>query len=572
MAWGDINDPATYTPRPAPTVRRAEENAPDAPEYLFDDAEPWDTPLAAMQAARRARGESANPNAKRREGAKRRRSGGRRRAGHPMLYAGISIFALVALIVIGVMMMPQVFGYFWKDFDNFAFINGELLRYDKSAVASYKQYREYLQSDAIYPGVFIDGTHVGGMTRAQAESALQSGGSDAVRPFSLTVNIGNKSWTLDNANIPATRDLGNVLDRAYAVGRANTPEIIGTVKTPFRERVDAVLALRENGVNLQTGASYDHDAVRKVVDEIAAYVTRDPVNAQITGFDFNSRAFSFSEEQVGVSIDADKLYGDILAKLDTWPVGATLTAEPILTPATTTKAMLESQFKLIAAYTTKTTSDKNRNTNIRLACEAINGKALLPGETFSFNETTGQRTTAKGYQSAGAIAAGQSIEEVGGGICQVSSTLFNAVARADLEIVSRRPHAWPRPYVNKGEAATVNCPNLDCKFKNDRDTPVFVIAYYKDRTCSAEIWGMSLGDGVTIDLESHVTRTIEPSTEVNWVLNPALPVGSSKETVKARTGYVVETYQVWFKDGAEQKRELLHTSTYKAYQRTVEYN
>ena len=139
---------------------------------------------------------------------------------------------------------------------------------------------------------------------------------------------------------------------------------------------------------------------------------------------------------------------------------------------------------MISAYTTKTTSDSNRNTNIRLACEAINGTALMPGETFSFNQTTGQRTTSKGYRSAGAIAAGQSIEEVGGGICQVSSTLFNAVARADLQIVERSPHAWPSTYVGKGEDATVNWPNLDFKFKNNTDAPIFVITYYKDRQMS----------------------------------------------------------------------------------------
>ena len=111
----------------------------------------------------------------------------------------------------------------------------------------------------------------------------------------------------------------------------------------------------------------------------------------------------------------------------------------------------------------------------------------MPGETFSFNQATGQRTTEKGYKSAGAIAAGQSIEEVGGGICQVSSTLFNAVARANLEIVSRSPHAWPSTYVNIGEDATVNWPKPG--FSSFKKTilkiPFFIITYYKNRRMSA---------------------------------------------------------------------------------------
>ena len=89
---------------------------------------------------------------------------------------------------------------------------------------------------------------------------------------------------------------------------------------------------------------------------------------------------------------------------------------------------------------------------------------------------------------------------------------------------------------------------------------------------SAEIWGMSLGEGVSIDLESKVIKTMEPPVEVKYVNNTELPYGTSKTTVKARTGYVVETYQVWYKDGQETKRNLLHTSTYKAYQQVVEYN
>lgn len=89
---------------------------------------------------------------------------------------------------------------------------------------------------------------------------------------------------------------------------------------------------------------------------------------------------------------------------------------------------------------------------------------------------------------------------------------------------------------------------------------------------SAEIWGLSLGEGVSIDLESSVVRTMDPPSEAKYVYNAELAYGDSKTTVKSRTGYVVETYKVWYKDGVETGRELLHTSTYKAYQQVIEYN
>ncbi|MBQ7867247.1 MAG: VanW family protein [Clostridia bacterium] len=534
--------------------------------FLFDDELTWNQQLEEEKPVPKptqTHHPSTRPPMK-----KRRKRGGWK----AYWYALVIAFSLAGILVLGVLMMPQLAGFFWRDFPNFAFVNGELLQYDAATVAAYKQYRSYMDRDVIYPGVFIDGIHVGDLTVDEAREILSAAGTDIPNAFSVTVAIGNKTWKVDPTNVPAARDLGNVLEKAYAIGRTNTTAIQTTMQTPFRQRTNEAVALRTEGVNLTTTASYDHDAVRAVVAEIAAYVTREPINAEIMSFDYNTRTFGFTESQPGVTLDQELLYQKLTAALDRWEKGVTVTVDPVvIQPDVTTQEMMNN-FTLISAYTTETTRDSNRNTNIDLACQAINGTALMPGETFSFNETTGQRTTAKGYKSAGAIAAGQSIEEVGGGICQVSSTLFNAVARANLEIVSRSPHAWPSTYVNIGEDATVNWPNLDFKFKNNTNSPVFVITYYKDRQMSAEIWGLSLGKGVTIDLESVITRTMEPPMDVKYVYNPELAYGASETTVKARTGYVVDTYKIWYKDGVETSREVMHTSTYKTYQQVVEYN
>ncbi len=487
------------------------------------------------------------------------------------VYITVIMLCVFAIVGIGILMMPQIAGYFWKDMDNFAFINGELLRYDSETNLSFKRYRDYLSRNVIFPGVIIDGVHVGDLSPSDALAQL--GNADSVSAaFSLTINIGNKSWSLNSQNISAQRDLNKALIKAYAYGRQNTTDIIGTQRTPFRQRVDTVLDLREHYATIQSQQTYDYATIQSVIDEIEAYVTREPLDAQIQSFDFNTRTFTFTEDQPGIAIDAAALYQQVIGLLEQGITNQSITVSPTLTLPSVTKQDLQNTFKLIAAFSTKTTSDSNRNNNISIACQSINGTVLLPGETFSFNTTVGERTIARGYREAGAIASGQLIDEVGGGICQVSSTLFNAVVRANLEIVSRSPHAWPSTYVNKGEDATVNWPNLDFKFKNNTDTPIFVITYYNDRQCSAEIWGKSLGENVTIDLSSTTVKTIEPSAEVLYIQNPELPVGTSKETVKLRIGYVVETYKVWYRNGTEFQREFLHKSTYKAYQRTIEYN
>lgn len=547
----------------------------DRMDCSFDDITAWDAPLDRLsieQPVSQAYPIGHNPFAQKRVPEDPVQTK-RKKARTVLLSVYIAVIAVCFLCVagIGVLMMPQLAGYFWTNLDNYAFINGELLRYDNTVVLNYKRYRNYLQQDVIYPGVFVDGLHVGGMTPDEAKAALGDENS-ASASFSLSINIGDKVWTLNNQNVAAHRDINGALLKAYAVGRQNTTGIQETQRTPFRERTDAVMDLRENYVYIQSKQVYDYTSVQTVIDEIERYVTREPVDSQIVSFDFNTRTFTFSADQPGVTIDGEALYNQVVAALDQGVTNRSITVSPTLTLPTVTQQDLENTFKMIAAFTTKTTSDSNRNSNISLACQTINGTVLLPDESFSFNAVVGERTMARGYREAGAIAGGQLIDEVGGGICQVSSTLFNAVARANLEIVSRSPHAWPSTYVNKGEDATVNWPNLDFKFKNNTDTPIFVITYYKDRQCTAEIWGKTLGDNVTIDLSSTVTKTINPSTEVLYVYNPELAPGTSEETVKMRTGYVVDTYKVWYQNGAEFKREFLHTSTYRAYQRTFEYN
>ena len=612
----DINDAESYPPartklhaQKAPLLIPDAEEAPaplprdfaaDAEAFVYDDAPHWRNSVsellvlpsrAARPAAKPPSKKPAPPvaaaqrkpakpghtpkNAKTTQKKGKPGKKGKARTPRPKLayfYVGIITVCVFALVGIVIMMMPQIVGYFWTDFDNYAFVNGELLRYDIAAAKSYKQYRDYMYEGVIYPGVFVEDVHVGGMTKAEAEQALSKMDTGTQNVYSLTVAIGNKAWEVNSANVPASFDLGNVAEQAYAIGRSNTKAILGVKHTPFQERSKTITDLRQNNVRLKLTAKFDEFALRALVDEISAYITREPRNAEIHGFEFTTRSFSFTEDQIGVKIDAPKLYNQIAESLQNRAQGITLTAEPIIEAPTVTKEQLQKSFKMIAAYTTDTTNEQNRNNNIQLSCEAINGTSLLPGEVFSFNQKTGQRTVDKGYREAGAIAGGQSIDEVGGGICQVSSTLFNAVVRADLRILERSPHAWPSTYVNRGEDATVNWPNLDFSFRNNKESPIFVITYYKDRKCSAEIWGMSMGEGVSIDLQSELVKTIPPPAEALYEINATLPPGTSKEVIKARTGYVVDTYKVWMLAGKEIKREKLHTTTYRAYQQKIEYN
>ncbi len=457
----------------------------------------------------------------------------------------------------------------------YTFVNGFILPRDEKKIAEFAYYQQltqpYLENNTIFPGVYIDNNHMGGKTLEEARQLLNQSDVAASQNFKVTVNIGNKSWPIDSSMVPLSRNIEQVLLTAFSYGRLYT---FSGGKPPYLQRTQLATNFRdETGyVKLSTEVTYDHDRVRELTDAITAWINRPAVDSIVEKFDFVRKTFTFTDEEYGVTIDGEQLYKEVIAKLDAREPNAVLNFEPVVATPNTTKAQMINDYRLISTFTTETTSNSNRNTNVRLSAEAINGRAIMPGETFSFNETTGQRTEAKGYKEAIAIAGGQSVPDIGGGVCQTSGTLFNAVARADLQIVSRSPHAWPSTYVPKGMDATVNWPNLDFKFKNNKDTPIYIVAYYADRKITVEIYGKTLGDGITIDLSSEVTKTIKPPSDVNYVRNSNLASGTSKETIQARTGYEVVTYKIWYQNGQEIKKEVFFNSTYKMYQKTVEYN
>ena len=496
----------------------------------------------------------------------------KRKDKHTFLWLMVSVICLTATVLLLMFAMPQLTGLPYTSMPNFVFVNGSIIQLDDAMNATHEAYRQFMSGDRIFSGVYIDGVHVGGMTRAEARDAvsLVPGGEGST--FAITVDVGGNVWSIDSNTVPLYRNIDEVVLQAYAVGRMNTTAIRGTNVTPFRQRLSTVQDALTNPRSFTTVTTYDRDVVRQMVDTIAASINREPVNASVATFDPAKKVFTFNSDESGVYVDADQIYQTVVGLLDSGVYHQSVWVEPQIVLAQVTKAELMNSFGRISSFTTETTSSANRNTNIKLSAEAISHTTLLPGETFSFNQATGQRTEAKGYKPAAAIAGGETFDEIGGGVCQTSSTLFNAVARANLKIVERDPHAWPSNYVEKGEDATVNWPNLDFRFQNDTEWPIFIVANYANRKVTVEIYGKMLDEGVTIDLYSETTYVKEPPAEPLYVYNPDLKVGQEKTTVKARTGYTVETYKVWYKNGKEIGREKLHTSHYKMYQQTIEYN
>ena len=525
-----------------------------APSSLFDDFDRFESPAPVRNGRPKQKRKTQNRGA----------------------WLAVIITCLLLLSAMAIAVGPQLTGVRYKFLPNLAFVNGNLISLDQQRADNFADARRAMFTDRIYPGTYIDNVQVDGMTREEAIRAVSAVHEDNGRAFDITVSVGNESWHVNSERVPVSRNTEEIVERAWANGRSNSASLGAADATPFQERV-RVLSERVDQGNPQpatfaTKQDYDHEALRNLTDGIVNYVNRDPVNSMVKSFDFNTKTFTFTDDKPGAKLDPDDLYTQMTDLLDAGVTQKEVRVVPEKIIAEVTKTELMNSFGLISAYTTQTTNNNNRNNNIQLSAQAINGVTVLPGEIFSFNGATGERTAAKGYKEAPAIAGGQSKDEVGGGVCQTSSTLFNAVARADLEIIERNPHAWPSSYIEKGFDATVNWPGLDFKFRNNTEWPIFIVAGYSKRQITVNIYGMSLGAGVKIDLESELVRTIPQPEGINYVVNPALAPGESKKTISGRKGYEVTTWKVWYNGNREVKREILFKTTYKAYQETVEYN
>ena len=252
----------------------------------------------------------------------------------------------------------------------------------------------------------------------------------------------------------------------------------------------------ESETESTTGAGSDYtltlpDMSAQISDymkQLAVVWKMSPKNGDITSYDKESGEFVFGGSVAGYAVNAEATAQKVMASIGQHVYDATIECEGEKISAS--DSSIKDLYGTIGSFTTKTTSNATRNKNVKLAAAAINGTVLQPGEEFSFNKTVGQRTEAKGYGAAGAYNNGEVVQEIGGGVCQVSSTLYNAVFRSGLTTTYRRSHTFAPTYVTPGADATVSYPGPDYQFINNSDHAIGIRAWYEDQTCTVQIYGV----------------------------------------------------------------------------------
>ncbi len=385
--------------------------------------------------------------------------------------------------------------------------------------------------------VTVDGIQITGMSRDQARTEI-------LKNYTWAMKVTYGDDTYEVANLMEEK-LNGLLDEIYR----GEPKEHYTLDTSGLEET----------VKVQAAAA-------------ASRWDREPKNGSISGYDAATDSFIFEGEVTGFAIDQERLAADIQSALTAKKFDAVIAASGTEVQPEITVATAKEKYKTIGTFTTKTTANSKRNTNIRLAAQALNGTIVQPGQEISFNETVGERTAAKGYQGAAAYNNGEVVEEIGGGVCQVSTTLYNAVLKAGLKISVRRSHTFEPSYVTPGQDATVSWGGPDFKFINSSSTPVGIRAAYADQTVTVSVYGIPvLEEGVTYSLESKKIATLDPPAPT-YEEDQTLQLDEEVVKSAGSSGSRWETRLIIKKNDEIISQEVDHTVTYKGHAPVIRRN
>ena len=373
--------------------------------------------------------------------------------------------------------------------------------------------------DKIVLGVRAEGQPVGGMDRASAEKIFTNIAAQKIHK--LTFRYEGEEFVVTPEDIKLTPLVEQATQEAFQYGRG------GSTLGNFNDQIKCFL----NGRNVQLDAQYDSALLDEKLNEIAAKINRDPVNAVCR---FSGDVIEKIPGVIGKKLNTQELAENLKAPLTTLnlPTGIIELKPEEIQPFITTEDIAEIDSVLGSFSTYYYPGD--RGDNIWLAASSISNKIVKPSWTFSFNDTVGERTWDAGYKVAGVIINGRPAEDYGGGVCQVSSTLYNAVLLAGLTPTERTPHFFQSTYIAPGRDATVADGQIDFKFRNDYPHNVYLIAEAYGSTLSVYVLGTKadLG-GADIAIEREGSD-----------MSPSI-------------------YRVWYSGNDVIKSEFLHTDVYE---------
>ena len=418
-----------------------------------------------------------------------------------------------------------------------------------------------------YPNIYVNGIPLAGKTLDEAKALVTQQVDSLVSDWKITLRTQDgRSWDITGADLKMQYDVNDQLDQLWSIGHAGSSSM----------RYEQVKALEEAPAERYTSLTYDLSAVNQILTQIKGEIDKPSVSATRINDPDNWPPYAYTDDEPGLELDISGMNEKIIGMVDRLESGV-VDLTPSVVQAPITREYLEGQIVQLASFETSIgkTGDyvEARHENIRIGTERFDRLTIKSGESVSFNKVAGKRPASNGYQPALELAYGEYREGYGGGICQVSSTLYNAVVNAGLEVKTRYQHSLPSSYVDLGLDATVQDGRLDFVFKNNTSADIYISAeYYKGKNnyyrTKFTIYGRPDPNGYTYKLESEVKEpipipepTIIPDTNAQYVVYD----DETKQVSEGKEGYIVDVYLVTQDSkGLTVSRELQYTDTYKA--------
>ncbi|HEY3247135.1 MAG TPA: VanW family protein [bacterium] len=404
----------------------------------------------------------------------------------------------------------------------------------------------------IYPGVAIAGTSVAGLTRAEAAAAAHTA-AQAITSKPLALQIGSEDRTYTYADLGLRAYPDEAVAEAYAQVRTGPPWV----------RLIRRIELIGRPMDIPIRSTRDDRVSRALLTRMVEGFSATPEDAEVTVQ--SGRVVITRESREGRTLDVAATVQRIAAAMDAGADRAVADVE-VVVPRFTTANARELSVPL-ATYTTHVGGVPNRVHNVGLAAAYIRGTIVGPGEVFSYNKTVGPRTGSRGFREAPVLIDNELVPGDGGGVCQVSSTLFNVALLSDLQILARTNHMRPVAYLPIGRDATVTYGALDLQFKNTTGHYLMIWSSLAGRWLTFTAYGTA-DPARAVSIIVSARETIAPPTYTVTKRDPLLEEGQTV-TREALPGYRVRTYRIVRVGGEVVKRELVVSSYYNPVPRTI---
>lgn len=378
--------------------------------------------------------------------------------------------------------------------------------------------------------------------------------------------------TIDNDMInPIAQNINNNIDGAvvqssYYVEKDNAKLVITSgkegIKVDEKQLLEEIYNVLDE--NTEDEQKIEIPVIQATPEKIDIDKIHEEIYKEVKDAYYIKEPFTIYPEEDGIDFDIEAAKVMLLEEKEEYEIPLNITKPEKTVQEIGTEAFPD----LLATFSTNyQASNVNRTTNLKLAAGKINGTVLLPNQEFSYNQVVGERTEKAGYKMAATYSNGQVVDGLGGGICQISSTLYDAVVMANLNVTTRRNHQFVTSYLPAGKDATVVWGSQDFKFVNTRKYPVRIVATVEGGVATVQIWGIKEEVEYDISIETKKVATIAYTTQ--YIQDASLPAGQQKVVQAGSNGRKVEAYKVTKLNGQVVSTTLLSRDTYNAMKRIV---